>query len=117
GRAAALRDRLSPRGLPRGVEAPRARLERSLAALSAVAPREVARQRERLDALGRRLDVLSPLATLQRGYAIAEREDGHVVAHAADVGSGDALAVRFHDGRIRVHVNQAQEERGRIIEL
>src|SRR5437667_113568 len=60
--------------------------------------------------VGRRLDVLSPLATLQRGYAIAEREDGHVVAHAADVGSGDVLAVRFQDGRIRVHVNQEQEE-------
>jgi exodeoxyribonuclease VII large subunit len=85
-------------------------LDRSFAALSAVAPREVTRHQERLDALGRRLDVLSPLATLQRDYAIAEREDGHVVAHAADVESGDALAVRFQDGRIRVHVNQEQEE-------
>src|SRR5438093_1148812 len=117
GRATALRERLSPRGLQRGVEANRALLERSFAALSAVAPREVTRQRERLDALGRRLDVLSPLATLQRGYAIAEREDGHVVAHAADVGSGDALAVRFQDGRIRVHVNQEQEDHDRRIEL
>src|SRR5438094_825227 len=109
-RAKALSERLSPRGLQRGVEANRALLERSFAALSAVAPREVGRNRERLEGLGRRLDVLSPLATLQRGYAIAEREDGHVVAHAAEVGSGDALAVRFQDGRIRVHVNQEQEE-------
>src|SRR5213594_2239868 len=109
-RATALRERLSPRGLQRGVEANRVLLERSFAALSAVAPREVTRNRERLEGLGRRLDVLSPLATLQRGYAIAEREDGHVVAHAAEVGSGDALAVRFQDGRIRVHVNHEQEE-------
>src|SRR5439155_2149796 len=35
----------------------------------------------------------------------------HVVAHAAEVETGDALAVRFQDGRIRVHVNQEQEER------
>src|SRR5436309_1441694 len=110
GRATALRQRLSPRGLQRGVEANRALLERSFTALSAGAPREVNRQRERLEALGRRLDVLSPLATLQRGYAIAEREDGHVVAHAAEVVSGDALAVRFQDGRIQVHVNQEQEK-------
>ena len=109
-RATALRERLSPRGLQRGIEANRALLERSFVALAAVAPREVIRHRERLEALGRRLDVLSPLATLQRGYAIAEREDGHVVAHAAEVESGDALAVRFQDGRIRVHVNQEQEE-------
>ena len=105
----ALRERLSPRGLQRGVEAHRALLERSFAALVAVGPREVTRQRARLEGLGRRLDVLSPLATLQRGYAIAEREDGHVVAHAAEVETGDALAVRFQDGRTRVHVNQEQE--------
>src|SRR2546426_857118 len=109
-RMIALRERLSPRGLQRGVEANRALLDRSFAALVAVGPREVTRQRDRLEGLGRRLDVLSPLSTLQRGYAIAEREDGHVVAHAAEVESGDALAVRFQDGRIRVHVNQEQEE-------
>src|SRR5213592_4032742 len=40
GRATALRERLSPRGLQRGVDANRALLERSFAALSAVAPRE-----------------------------------------------------------------------------
>src|SRR5713226_4952015 len=109
-RVKGLGERISPRGLRRSVEANRTRLDRSFAALCAVAPREVTRHTERLEALGRRLDVLSPLATLQRGYAIAEREDGQVVAHAADVGSGDALAVRFQDGRIRVHVNQEKEE-------
>src|SRR5947208_12252993 len=108
GRATALRERLSPRGLQRGVEANRARLARSFTAPSAVAPREVGRNRERLEGLGRRLDVLSPLATLQRGYAIAEREDGHVGAHAAEVGSGDTPAVRFQNGRIRSHLHQAQ---------
>src|SRR2546428_331909 len=108
-RVTALRERLSPRGLQRGVEANRALLQRSFAALSAVAPREVTRNRERLEEPGRRAAGLRPPATLQRGYALAEREDGHVVAHAAEVGSGDALAVRFQDGRVRVHVNQEQE--------
>lgn len=109
-RAAALGEWLSPRGLQRGVEANRALLVRSFLSLIAVVPREVTRHRDRLHGLGRRLDVLSPLATLQRGYAIAEREDGHVIAHAADVGTGDALAVRFQDGRIHVHVNEHKEE-------
>lgn len=107
--AATLGERLSPRGLQRGVEANRTRLVRFLTALAAVAPRELTRHRDRLDGLGRRLDVLSPLATLQRGYAIAEREDGHVVARAAEVGTGDALAVRFQDGRIHVRVSQGEE--------
>src|SRR3989475_12263013 len=52
--AMALRERLSPRGLQRGVEANRALLDRSFAALVAVGPREVTRQRDRLQGLGRR---------------------------------------------------------------
>ena len=108
-RAAASGERLSPRGLRRGVEANRTLLEKARTALTAVAPREVYRHRDRLEAVGRRLDVLSPLATLQRGYAIAEREDGHVVARVAEVGSGDALAVRFVDGRIHVRVDEREE--------
>ncbi len=108
-RIAEIGEGLSPRSLRRGVEANRARLERTYTALAAVAPREMARHRDRLVALGRRLDLLSPLATLQRGYAIAEREDGRVVARATDVGTADALAVRFQDGRIHVHVHQPEE--------
>ncbi len=109
GRVTGFGERMSPRALRRGVDANRALLDRTYAALSAVAPREVSRHRDRLDALGRRLDVLSPLATLQRGYAIAERDDGQVVARAAEVDSGDALAVRFQDGRIHVRVNHEKE--------
>ncbi|HYU06955.1 MAG TPA: exodeoxyribonuclease VII large subunit, partial [Thermoplasmata archaeon] len=109
GRVTGLGERMSPRALRRGVEANRALLGRTYMALAAVAPREVSRHRDRLDALGRRLDVLSPLATLQRGYAIAERDDGRVVARAAEVDSGDALAVRFQDGRIHVRVNHEKE--------
>src|SRR6266540_2783396 len=109
GRVTGFGERMSPRALRRGVEANRALLGRTYMALAAVAPREVSRHRDRLDALGRRLDVLSPLATLQRGYAIAERDDGRVVARAAEVDSGDALAVRFQDGRIHVRVNHEKE--------
>src|SRR5213596_2335240 len=105
-RVKGLGERMSPRGLRRSVEANRERLRRIYDALTASGPRQVAHHRDRLGAVGRRLDLLSPLATLQRGYAIAEREDGHVVAHAAEVDVGEALAVRFQDGRIHVHVNE-----------
>ncbi|HEY6146918.1 MAG TPA: exodeoxyribonuclease VII large subunit [Thermoanaerobaculia bacterium] len=101
-----LGERMSPRGLRRSVDADRARLQRMQEALAVLGPREILRHRDRLEALGHRLDLLSPLATLQRGYAIAEWEDGRVVAHAAEVDPGDALAVRFQDGRIHVRVNE-----------
>jgi len=105
-RVKGLGERMSPRGLRRSVEANRARLQKIREDLTDFGPREILRHRERLGTVGRRLDLLSPLATLQRGYAIAEREDGHVVAHAAEVEVGEALAVRFQDGRIHVHVNE-----------
>jgi exodeoxyribonuclease VII large subunit len=104
-------ERMSPRGLRRGIDENRTRLERMRAALRVAGPREMARHRDRLDGFGQRLDVLSPLATLRRGYAIAERADGHIVARAAEVDAGEALAVRFQDGRIQVLVEGEQEER------
>jgi len=107
-RVRGLGERISPRGLRRGIEANRARLQRIQEALASVGPRVILRHQDRLAGIGRRLDLLSPLATLQRGYAIAEREDGHVIAHAAEVASGDAMAVRFQDGRIHVRVNATE---------
>ena len=105
-RVKGLGERMSPRGLRRSVEANRERLQHVYDALAAGGPREVARHRDRLGAVGRRLDLLSPLATLQRGYAIAERMDGHVVSRASEIEEGDALAVRFQDGRVQVHVQE-----------
>jgi len=109
GQVKGLGERMSPSGLRRSVDADRGRLEHIHEALSSLGSREILRHREHLAAVGRRLDLLSPLATLQRGYAIAEREDGHIVARATEVEAGDALAVRFQDGRIHVHVKSRGE--------
>ncbi|HNS51774.1 MAG TPA: exodeoxyribonuclease VII large subunit [Anaerolineae bacterium] len=46
-----------------------------------------------------RLQVLSPLATLERGYAIVRREeDSAIVASVGQVSAGDGLRVRVGDG-------------------
>ena len=105
-RVKSLGERMSPRALRRSVDASRERLRRVHDALASTGPREMARLRDRLGAAGRRLDLLSPLATLQRGYAIAEWMDGHVVSRASDIEEGDALSVRFQDGRVHVHVHE-----------
>ncbi|MFP5253144.1 MAG: exodeoxyribonuclease VII large subunit [Actinomycetes bacterium] len=51
-----------------------------------------------------RVQALSPLATLRRGYAVLQDEDGHVVSTAATVDPGARLQVRVHDGRLGVVV-------------
>jgi exodeoxyribonuclease VII large subunit len=53
-----------------------------------------------------RLRALSPRATLERGYAIVQRADGHVVRSAGEVAPGDVLRVRLADGELRAGVQE-----------
>jgi exodeoxyribonuclease VII large subunit len=47
-----------------------------------------------------RARALSPLATLQRGYAVLQDEAGHVVTSVDGVPVGAAVSVRVADGRL-----------------
>jgi exodeoxyribonuclease VII large subunit len=57
----------------------------------------VERRRATLDTLHARLGALSPVATLERGYAIVHRGD-ELVRAATQVGQGDSIDVRVADG-------------------
>jgi len=47
-----------------------------------------------------RLRALSPKSTLARGYAIVQREDGHVLRGVAEGPPGTALRLRLVDGSL-----------------
>ncbi|KIQ63501.1 exodeoxyribonuclease VII large subunit [Kitasatospora griseola] len=49
-----------------------------------------------------RVVALSPLATLERGYAVLQREDGAVVTDPAQVAGGEALRARVAGGSFGV---------------
>ena len=51
-----------------------------------------------------RVRALSPQATLDRGYAVLQRPDGHVVRDPADVTDGDLLQARVAGGRLHLRV-------------
>ncbi|MBY8884085.1 exodeoxyribonuclease VII large subunit [Streptomyces sp. PTM05] len=51
-----------------------------------------------------RVVALSPAATLRRGYAVLQREDGSVVRAAGEVADGDALRARVAEGEFAVRV-------------
>jgi exodeoxyribonuclease VII large subunit len=55
-----------------------------------------------------RLRALSPAATLQRGYAIVQRDDGHVVRAATEVAVEDLLRVRLAEGELRAVVRETE---------
>ncbi|MFF2405503.1 exodeoxyribonuclease VII large subunit [Streptomyces sp. NPDC058092] len=54
-----------------------------------------------------RVVALSPAATLERGYAVLQRADGHVVRAPADAGPvGDVLRARVSGGEFAVRVSE-----------
>jgi exodeoxyribonuclease VII large subunit len=58
----------------------------------------VARDNEVLAQTLARVRALSPLATLERGYAVVQRADGAVVRKPDEVAPGDPLSLRLAGG-------------------
>ena len=51
-----------------------------------------------------KLDSLSPLKTLSRGYSIAETSNGKVIKSVNDVNAGDEIKLILNDGNIKAQV-------------
>lgn len=105
-RAALLQQRLQGRNPAqrvgqhqRDVVALQQRLQRAMQA-------RLERARTRLAHVGQLLDSVSPLATLQRGYAILTTESGEVVRSAEQVTPGDTLRARLAEGRLQLTVER-----------
>jgi exodeoxyribonuclease VII large subunit len=62
--------------------------------------------RERLSPLVRTLNAVSPLATLERGYAIVSGSDGIILRDAADAAPGSLIEARLARGKIRAKVEK-----------
>jgi exodeoxyribonuclease VII large subunit len=69
------------------------------------ADHKVARDGEVLAQTLARVRALSPLATLERGYAVVQRGDGAVVRKPDDVETGDSVAVRLAGGSLAATVS------------
>jgi exodeoxyribonuclease VII large subunit len=79
----------------------RQRLEQSARA-------EPKRRRHAIESLASRLDSLSPLAVLARGYAICTLESGRTVRRAGEVGVGTPVWVRLAEGSLGCRVEDVR---------
>lgn len=61
-------------------------------------------RRKKLLPLARTLNAVSPLATLDRGYAIVSAEGGEILRNAADAKPGTLIDARLAHGKIRARV-------------
>lgn len=78
--------------------------------LIAALQRLVAQQRERFVRLTSKLDAMSPLKVLSRGYSMTFDAQGHVVRSVRTLSCGDRITVRLADGRASAEVREIQED-------
>ncbi len=104
-RLASLRVRLDS-AADRRLQATGFRLDAAEKRLFRAGPTHLAAARFEHDSLRLRLDALSPLAVLERGYALVEDEAGGVVRDAARLAPGQRLKTRLGRGSFQSQVGQ-----------
>ena len=72
--------------------------------LEGSAANALTRNRHRLSELSAKLDALSPLGILSRGYSVASNADGRVLSSVNDVAQNELITVRVSDGSIHTRV-------------
>ncbi|HTJ84799.1 MAG TPA: exodeoxyribonuclease VII large subunit, partial [Polyangiaceae bacterium] len=70
----------------------------------------VASRRAALAERAARLDAMSPLAVLGRGYAVVRTEDGRVVRRRDEVAAGERLHIRLAEGTVAATVDAPDDE-------
>lgn len=69
------------------------------------------KRQDKLARLAGKLEALSPLAALARGYSVAVDEAGRVLRRTADFKTGQTFSLRVTDGRIDARVDAVNEEK------
>jgi exodeoxyribonuclease VII large subunit len=96
---------------PRLAALPSARLDLAVAGLKRSGPLMMERSRGAMSSLAARLEDLSPLGILGRGYAVCYAEDGRTVVRSArEMVLGEHVRVRVYDGTAACTVESVDVE-------
>ena len=63
----------------------------------------------RYAALTAKLDAMSPLKVLSRGYSMTQSENGQIIRSVHDVSSGNTIRITLQDGYLTATVNESKE--------
>jgi exodeoxyribonuclease VII large subunit len=91
----------------------RGQLEAGTAAMAAAMRNQLLQNKVRLERMSRALEMLSPLAILDRGYALVFDSVGRLVKDAAQVNAGEEIRARLARGEITATVKKAAGDSGR----
>jgi exodeoxyribonuclease VII large subunit len=92
----------------RRLAAMRRQLETGMASLATATRARILAGRSALDRRTASLEALSPLAILNRGYALVFDGNGQLVNDAARLVTGDEISARLARGRIRARVTSSE---------
>lgn len=95
-----------PGGLPGEL---RARSDTALHRLSESTGRLMRLRLQRLQGLGRTLHAISPLATVDRGYALLQDSAGKLVVSVEQVATGDSLNAKVSDGTLFLRITGTEK--------
>ncbi|MFN2512585.1 MAG: exodeoxyribonuclease VII large subunit [Pyrinomonadaceae bacterium] len=109
GRADAVSFQLSPARLQTRLANARTRFNTAYNSCSGLMGAHLEGARTRLGLAANSLDALSPLAVLQRGYAIAQDQSGNLLRDAQSASVGDSIRVRLAKGRLEARVEGIEE--------
>lgn len=107
----ALRHRLEKQSPAQRVQLDTARLSALCTRLRAAAERSVSQAEQKWQLMTGRLEAVSPVAVLQRGYALVYHNDG-LVRRADTLQPEDLLQIRFAEGTVTAAVRSITPENG-----
>lgn len=73
----------------------------------------LSQRKSRAELLRHKIEALSPLAVLQRGYSIVTDRNGKTLKTIDQVKTGDNITIKLSDGRILADVQEVQDGRQR----
>lgn len=79
--------------------------------LSSAQDQQLNRKMKNFVAMTAKLDAMSPLKVLSRGYSMAHKADGKIIRSIGDVEMGDTIHLTLEDGQVQATVNRLEERK------
>jgi exodeoxyribonuclease VII large subunit len=100
-------------GVARRVTGARETLRVTLREAKTRLARAIERRRDKVGAISGKLHVLSPLATMERGYSIALSVDGKALSRVAQFSAGANFVLKVQDGEVDASARAVRKEKTR----
>ena len=104
-----LQQRLTMQSPNRQLASARERVLRATTGFNLAVQQALKSRREQLDYAAQTLNLVSPLATLGRGYAIVKNDQGEIVRRAGQLEAGQTISARVANGTVHAQVISCDE--------